>query len=162
MSGSIRLSPRHGVNPSLLCCFVCGESYGVALLGQIRGRPTGKRGVYGDPIMEHDPEAPRQIRGDDLCNRCKGIVASGGVFIIEAVAPRPAHEGGGGEPTRTGRLSAIKGEAFDRIFTIPRPSKGIAYADPEAYSKIFGAPGGDPLTVNPGGDKTPSDGGNPR
>lgn len=32
---SIPLSPKHGVNPSLLQCFVCGVDVGVALLGRL-------------------------------------------------------------------------------------------------------------------------------
>ena len=34
---SITLSPKHGVNPSVLCCICCGKDYGVAMLGKLKG-----------------------------------------------------------------------------------------------------------------------------
>jgi hypothetical protein len=37
MKDSIRLSEKHGVNPSLMLCFYCGEASGVALLGRLKG-----------------------------------------------------------------------------------------------------------------------------
>lgn len=101
MSNSIRLSPKHGVNPALVACFICGEDTNeIALLGRLRGE---------------DREAPRRISLGSACDRCKGIIDGGGVFIIEAV------ENSEGEAERTGRVSAVKSAAFDRIFTCPRP-----------------------------------------
>lgn len=54
MSKNIKLSPKHGVNPSLLKCPICGKEYGLALLGRLKG----------------DAEAPKTIEGD-LCDECK-------------------------------------------------------------------------------------------
>lgn len=51
---SITISPKHGVNPSLLKCPICGKDTGIALLGKLKG----------------DEEAPREIKGD-LCDDCK-------------------------------------------------------------------------------------------
>src|SRR5262245_54993803 len=51
----IKLSPTHGVNPSVLVCFICGKDWGVALLGRLPG----------------DVEAPRQlIAPREYCNDC--------------------------------------------------------------------------------------------
>ena len=53
---SIKLSKKHGVNPSLDICFFCGESKGVALLGK----------------LPNDAEAPKEIITDyEPCNKCK-------------------------------------------------------------------------------------------
>jgi hypothetical protein len=152
MSGSLRLSPKHGVNPSLLACFACSEDTGVALLGRIRKPiPTPGRPVIHHDDDDFDAKAPRRIRDHTLCARCKEVLASGAVILIEVCGqpPRPAYEGGAGdtltpdiaESGRTGRMWAIKGDAFARIFTGPRPDKGIVFIDPEAATMIFGAPG---------------------
>lgn len=151
MSGSIRLSPKHGVNPALMVCFACGEDSGVALLGLMKPKPTGRRGVYGDPITEADPEAPRRIRDDGLCSRCQGIVDKGGVLLIETYPQppsRPAYEGGAGrqdtikpedaEALRTGRMWGITGEAFARIFHDVAPHRGVVFIGSDAAALIFG------------------------
>ena len=51
---SITLSKKHGVNPSLICCPVCGKEYAITLFGRIKG----------------DAEAPKSVQGD-LCDECK-------------------------------------------------------------------------------------------
>lgn len=58
MKDSIRLSEKHGVNPTLGVCFWCGEDTGeIALLGYM-----GKG----------DPEAPRRtVLSYDPCPKCK-------------------------------------------------------------------------------------------
>lgn len=55
MSG-IRISPKHGVNPSILICPICGEDQGIALLGQ---------------IGQEDREAPRQMLDRGPCAECQ-------------------------------------------------------------------------------------------
>ena len=34
---TIELSPKHGVNPSILHCECCGKDYGLALLCKLKG-----------------------------------------------------------------------------------------------------------------------------
>ena len=64
---SIKVSPKHGVNPSLETCFWCGKEMGVALLGRLKG----------------DAEAPRHVcLGLEPCNDCKARFAQG-VQIVE-------------------------------------------------------------------------------
>lgn len=55
MGNDIRLSPKHGVNPSVMKCPVCAEDTGLALLGRLRD----------------DAEAPRQMLDRDPCDKCK-------------------------------------------------------------------------------------------
>lgn len=53
---SIKLSPKHGINPSLEVCFYCGADIGVALLGK----------------LPNDAEAPRKIcTSYEPCEDCK-------------------------------------------------------------------------------------------
>ena len=51
---SIKLSKKHGVNPSIVVCPVCKKQIAIALLGQLRG----------------DVEAPKTMNGN-LCDECK-------------------------------------------------------------------------------------------
>jgi hypothetical protein len=52
---NIILSKKHGVNPSLICCPICNAHTSIALFGQLKD----------------DQEAPREIKGTDLCDKCK-------------------------------------------------------------------------------------------
>lgn len=54
MSKSITLSPKHGVNPSIVICPICKKDTSIALFGRLKG----------------DAEAPKQIEGE-LCDECK-------------------------------------------------------------------------------------------
>lgn len=72
MSGRLVLSPRHGVNPALMLCFVCGKEYGVALMGLIRGT--------------NDREAPRHVTDPNfLCTECETRL-KGEIAVIEVNA----------------------------------------------------------------------------
>lgn len=56
---SIRLSSKHGLNPSLIVCVLCGKETGaLALLGKI-----GKG--------KEDKEAPKHICNGSICDDCK-------------------------------------------------------------------------------------------
>lgn len=63
---SIRLSEKHGVNPSLDLCFLCNEPKGVALLGRLPG----------------DAEAPRQaVFDEEPCDKCLEWMKQGIILI---------------------------------------------------------------------------------
>lgn len=110
---SIKLSPEHGVNPTIPICFFCrNEKNEIALLGHIK-----KRDKNGRAIKNSDIEAPRNMILDyEPCEKCRQAM-SAGITIIEAsednknnipmIAP-------GVVPT--GSWCIIKEEAFDRIF----------------------------------------------
>ena len=74
----IRLSPKHGLNPSMVMCFWCGEEKNeLVLLGRMN---------------REDSEAPRKILRDyEPCDKCKELF-SHGVHII-GVSETPAIEG---------------------------------------------------------------------
>jgi len=108
MSRGITLSEKHGVNPSLLSCPLCGQDTGVALCGRMRG----------------DEEAPRHMRDQEPCTECKEHMDMG-FLLIE-------HEG----DMITGRRWVITLEAAENIFVDADLSKGAAHIDSEAAVKI--------------------------
>lgn len=64
--GNITISPKHGVNPSMVCCPVCGEPVSIALMGKIKD----------------DKEAPRKIIGTELCEKCIDSCGDDKIFIL--------------------------------------------------------------------------------
>lgn len=77
MSKSIRLSPKHGVNPTIPVCFFCGrEKNEIALLGRLPG----------------DAEAPRNAVLDyEPCEDCKAKMAMG--YTLVGVLDAPPRDG---------------------------------------------------------------------
>lgn len=65
MGKSVTLSKKHGLNPSIVICPICGKEESVTILGYIKG----------------DKEAPRYIQGD-ICDECKARVADNKCFVI--------------------------------------------------------------------------------
>lgn len=67
MSKGIKVSQKHGVNPSMDICFWCGEVRGVALCGKLKG----------------DAEAPKKmVTSLEPCDKCKERFKKG-VHLIE-------------------------------------------------------------------------------
>ena len=104
----ITLSKNHGLNSSMIKCFICGKKHSIALFGRLKG----------------DAEAPREIVGG-LCPDCQKVIDDGNVFIIE-VEKQEAN------PYRTGRLVAVKKE----IVNIP--NNGILFCPKEDFEQMFG------------------------
>lgn len=103
MSKGIRVSEKHGVNPTLGICAFCGKETGeIALLGRLAG----------------DKEAPKHtILSYEPCKECKEQWAQG-VAIIE-VSNFPIVDGQppiaeGAYPT--GRVVVVKEEALNGGF----------------------------------------------
>ena len=113
MSGSILLSPKHGVNPSVLHCVCCGKDYGVALLGKLKG----------------DKEAPRDIY-QGLCDDCKGVIDKGGVMIIEVKNGESSSK----NPYRTGRIVGVSKDFKERNY-IENP---MVYMEESSFNQVFG------------------------
>lgn len=113
---NIRLSEKHGVNPMLLKCAICGADAGIALLGRLRG----------------DEQAPREgSDGRTLCDSCEGVLKRGGGLLIEVRERVSAQE----EPYRTGQIWGLKKEAFDRMGL--EPDERVAYVT-ESDAKQLG------------------------
>ena len=110
--GSIKLSPKHGVNPSVMHCFICGKETGVALLGKLKD----------------DAEAPHDISNpNEICDDCKKQIEAGNKFFLE-VKDNTDHN----NPERTGRMVCVKGEA------LPKVKSPINYMEHKAFDQLFG------------------------
>lgn len=109
---SIKLSPKHGVNPSILHCICCGKDYGIAMLGKLKG----------------DKEAPKNLY-QGLCKDCEGVVKQGGAMIIEVGDGET-----GNNPCRTGRLVGVSKDFKERNHL----ENSIMYMERSLFSKVFG------------------------
>ncbi len=118
--GSVKLSQKHGVNPSMLACFVCGNEYGVALLGRLKG----------------DAEAPHQFTSPhDWCDDCRKM-SKKGVWLVKV---RDGEEGD--NPHRLGHVVLVKDEALRRMITPAELAEDIikqrmAYVPAEVWEKV--------------------------
>ena len=132
MSKSIRLSPNHGVNPTIPLCFWCGKQKNeIALMGKIN---------------RADDEAPRNCYLDyEPCDECKKNFDAG-VAIIEA-SYHPNSDGqlpivsdAGINAYPTGRLTILKPEAADRLWKNHETHKPgtRALMQKEDYEAVFG------------------------
>jgi hypothetical protein len=91
MSGSIRLSKDHGVNPSMDTCYYCGEAKGILLFGRLPG----------------DKEAPRHtVTNYEPCEKCKETMAQG-ITVFEMIDDK----------TPSGRMIVVKEEIFKTLFS---------------------------------------------
>lgn len=84
MKKDITLSKKHGLNPSIEVCPICGKDIGITLFGHIKG----------------DKEAPRYIQGD-ICDECKARVADNKCFVISV-----------GEDQRLKRYTIVSKDIF--------------------------------------------------
>lgn len=106
MSKSIKLSPKHGVNPTIPVCFFCGEAKNeIALLGRIGGRDGLQAPMH--MVLDYEP-----------CDKCKEHWNEG-VTLIE-VNTYPMNDG---QPPiapnayPTGRYVVVKPEALTNGMT---------------------------------------------
>lgn len=69
---NILLSPKYGLNPSMVKCFWCGEDIGIALMGKLKG----------------DAEAPRSIiQSYEPCDKCKEYFKQG--ILVAGISSKP-------------------------------------------------------------------------
>ena len=130
MSNSIKLSPKHGVNPTIPVCFFCGEEKNeIALLGRI-----------GDGRKHEDFEAPmRMVLDYEPCDKCKEQWSKG-VAIIE-VTQTPLSDGR--PPIQkdlypTGRHVVIKPEAWSRATDQEWVAGQRCLVEDSAFDQMFG------------------------
>jgi hypothetical protein len=126
VSGSIRLSEKHGVNPSLLVCPVCGKDSGVALLGHMPG----------------DAEAPHKMLDHTPCDECQDYMSQGVILISvdESKTTDPK------SPYRSGGWVVVREEAATRMFKSPMLEDvlrmRVAYITDDAWDQL-GLPRGE-------------------
>jgi hypothetical protein len=115
MKDEIILSPKHGLNPSLLKCFACGKDAGIALLGELK----------------NDEEAPWEMTDKTIfCNNCQNVINQDGLLVISV---RDGETGN--NPFRTGKLVGITKEAKERIFKDIKTN--VCYMEDSVFDKIF-------------------------
>ena len=115
MSKNITLSPKHGLNHSILHCECCGKEYGIGLAGRLKD----------------DAEAPREVMYG-FCNDCQSVIDQGGVMIVEVA------DGEGKKnpknPYRTGRIVGCSKQYKERNkITTP-----MIYMEHTMFNSIFG------------------------
>jgi len=91
----IKLSKKHGVNPSIEICFLCGKEKGIILFGK----------------MKKDAEAPKQAcYNKQPCESCKKMMEQGIMFIS-------VRDGSDKDnPYRTGKLAVVAEESVRDLF----------------------------------------------
>lgn len=107
MSNSIKLSPKHGLNPCIPVCFFCGEEKKeIALLGQIGDRRRGE-----------DYEAPRRAVLDYTpCEECQKKFAEGVLLVEVTTSPEYIGMPIAENAYPTGRYVVVKPEALNGDF----------------------------------------------
>jgi len=91
---SLRLSEKHGVNPAIPRCYLCGEDKNeVVLFGKLKGDVEAPR----NPVIDQEP-----------CTTCKGYMEMGIILIS-------VRDEEGDNPYRTGGWCVVKEVALERI-----------------------------------------------
>jgi hypothetical protein len=119
----IKLSDKHGLNPSLNVCPFCGKDKEIILFGKLKG----------------DAEAPKRVIANyEPCDKCKAKMQLG-VTVIEVTTEYHAMEPITHNPTdawMTGRWCVLKTESAKRLFgEVPN---NIVLLEKEAYTKLKG------------------------
>lgn len=94
----LRLSRKHGVNPSVEQCFYCLKDVGVVLFGE----------------MKRDAEAPRKVclgPDSDPCTECLGHMEKG-IILISADEDKTTDEQ---NPWRSGGWVVVKEDVVKRL-----------------------------------------------
>lgn len=126
MSKSIPLSPKHGVNPSMITCVFCGEPKGVALCGRLKG----------------DAEAPKYMIADyEPCETCKSNWSKGVALIRTATKPPqkgmpPIQKDEKGYVYPTGGYMVATQEAVKRIFEIDVEKGSCVFLDEKLFDQM--------------------------
>ena len=128
MSTGLKLSPKHGLNPTISVCFWCGEEKGeIALLGHIGSTHKGE-----------DIEASmRTVIDYEPCPDCKAKMESGFTVVEATTSPNnitdvPIIDG----VYPTGRFIVIKPEVAHKIFRIDENATK-AFLEADLFQKIF-------------------------
>ena len=126
MSKGIKISPKHGLNPTIPVCFWCGKQKNeIALMGR----------------MKDDIEAPKNMVLDYVpCEECQSHMAMG-VAVLEA-SDHPNTEG---QPPMqkgvypTSRFVVVTTKCADRVFNAYAPwSEGNkVFVDSDVFSHFL-------------------------
>ena len=125
---SIRLSEKHGVNPTMCKCFFCGEVKHIALMGKLKG----------------DVEAPMSCVMDyEPCEKCEEAMSQGVTLIeVSDVQPsdnRPPLKAEGNKSVYPlGGYVVIKPEAFSQMTNREWSAGQKCFVDSEVMKNLIG------------------------
>lgn len=135
MNKSIKISPKHGLNPSITKCFWCGSDKNELVL---MGKLPGDEKAPMHCIMDYDP-----------CDKCKeawskGITLIGVTKTAAHKDQLPISQNQDGNVYPSGNLACITEEAVKRLFSDNKTAeiretllkKRIAYFE-EPFVKEF-------------------------
>ncbi len=124
---NIRISPKHGVNPTIPICFWCGkEKNEIALLGRISSKKVVKNAWDGTStqITDSDMEAPKNMILDyEPCDECRANMSQG--ITLLACSNRPFIEG----------MPPVQTDPATGIEIYPQPY--YAVVKPELIQELF-------------------------
>jgi hypothetical protein len=112
----IRISPKHGLNPSMSVCFLCGgDKNEIIIPGMLKG----------------DAEAPHKaVWNKEPCDKCKEYMNIGVMLI--SVKDKTDQE----NPYRTGNIVVIKADAAERMFGDSIKNQRAAFIEDELWDKL--------------------------
>ena len=123
---SIRLSPKHGLNPTIPVCFFCGqEKNELVLLGKMPAKKHTANTAWGTKstvVDDPDPKAPMHAVIDyEPCDACKQAMARGNALIGVVDHPRadgqpPIASDGRQDLYPTGQFMVINDHGIQGIF----------------------------------------------
>jgi len=113
----IKLSKKHGVNPSMSICFFCGkEKNEIVLPGKLKG----------------DAEAPRKaVWNYEPCDECKKYMSEGVMVCVVKDGSSPKN------PYRTGRSIVIRDEDAKNIFNVDPKTTRFFFLEESAATQVF-------------------------
>ena len=114
----VTLHPKHGLNPTISQCIVCGEDKNELVL-------------LGAAYKEQAPM--KMITSIEPCDTCKEKYLKDGVLLVEA---EQEHRRGKTVHTPTGSVAVLRDEAFERIFNVPIPKGKICYVEIGVLQKL--------------------------
>lgn len=101
----IKISPKHGLNPTMGVCFFCGEPKEIALFGKLK----------------NDEKAPERLVLDyEPCDKCREQMEQGVTFIGVTFEPNqdgqpPITENNEQKLYPTGAFMVVRDEAVERL-----------------------------------------------
>lgn len=124
---SIKLSPKHGVNPTIPVCFWCGrEKNEVALMGYLKGKGGEDIAAPMHMVIDYEP-----------CDECRQNMTQGFTLIEATSKPNAASNveiQRGVYPT--GRYAVLRREAAERIF-VNLDGKDKGFVTPEIFEQMI-------------------------
>lgn len=133
MSKSIRISPKHGLNPTIPICPFCGkERQEIAIMGRVGGKEDIEMPMYA--IIDFEP-----------CDECKAAMDQG-ITLIMATQNKYKSSGILLDANQgmyfEGHWAVIKEEGIKRAISDKNMLEQVlkarrAYLDEEAYGKVY-------------------------